>query len=119
MNPKSSKTGLKVLILALLASSTFSFAFVMTGTENRHCFRFRKGINGKSYRVVEFYYQSKSKKKNLQVQIHEELFSFDNVGTCKDLVKSRCYVLVKWDILGKWEGEANENYFEISLSEFA
>ena len=101
MNPKSSKTGIKVLILALLVSCTLSFSFVMTGSENRQCFRFRKGINGKSYRVVEFYYQSKSKKKNLQVQIHEELFSFDNVGTCKNLLRLWCYLLVLCDILPK------------------
>lgn len=78
MTPKSFNS--QIIILTFLATSIFSFSFKLEGEENRKCMRFRNDKTGKAYRVVEFYYQSNQKKKGLQVQIHEELFSLDKYG---------------------------------------
>ena len=71
---KSNLVYAKIVGILLVCQHAWSFTFKLSGNENMRCFRFRNPQDKKPVRVVEFFYESQSKKKDLQVQLHDELF---------------------------------------------
>ena len=68
------------VIFLILNNNIFSFTFKLGGSENMRCYRFKNPKDKKPIRVVEFFYESNLKLKDLQVQIHDELFKIAEDG---------------------------------------
>ena len=77
---------IKIFILTILSSNISAFTFKLSGESNMRCFRFRNPKNTKAIRVIEFFYESDLKKKDLQVQLHDELFKTMEDGQSKSFI---------------------------------
>ena len=78
-----------IMLQVLFIDQTQSFTFKLSGEENMRCYRFRNPKDKKALKVVEFFYESKMKNKDLQVQVHDELFKMAEDGQSKVIIYIR------------------------------